>query len=141
MNTSITPTQTTLSPFERLHGMMEDIFPSSSLLRGTWNPAVDIKETDNSYTFLVELPGMNSEDLDVEITGEMLVIRGKREESNEDSKEGYLRKERYFGSFYWSFRIDGPIQADKVEASYNKGILEVVVPKNAQATSQRIQVK
>lgn len=141
MNTSITPTTTTLSPFERLHSMMEDIFPTTSLLRGTWNPAVDIKETDKAYTFMVELPGMNSEDLDVEISGETLVIRGKREENKEESQEGYLRKERYFGTFYRSFRIDGPVQADKVEAKYNKGILEIVVPKTAQSTAQRIKVK
>lgn len=132
---------TTLSPFDRLHGMMEELFPSVTFLRGAWNPAVDIKETDTEYIFIAELPGMNREDFEVELSGDMLSIRGKRDEVKEESKEGYLRKERHYGSFYRSFRIDTPVEADKINAEYNKGVLQIVVPKGETTKAQRIRVK
>jgi len=132
---------TTLTPIERLSSFMEDMFPVTTPFRGTWNPAVDIKENEREYVIQAELPGMNREDLDVHLTGDMLVIEGKRQEAKEEKAEGYVRRERSFGSFYRSFRLDHKVEPNLIEAEYKDGILTVRVPKLQQPPPQRINVK
>lgn len=138
MNTLLTPSST-LAPLERLSTLFEDVFPNTNLLRGMWNPLVDIKETDKELVFLVELPGMNREDLEVEVVGEMLTIRGKREEVKEE-KDGYIRRERYQGSFCRSFRLDKPILENEISATYKDGVLTVRAPKAQPVKTQKVTV-
>lgn len=132
---------TILTPFERLSNFMEDMLPTSTLFRGAWNPVVDIKENEKEYVILAELPGMNREDLDVHVTGDVLVIQGKREEAKEDKREGFIRKERNFGTFYRSFRLESMVKPDHILAEYKDGVLKLVVPKAVQAEPKRITVK
>lgn len=140
MSKSLAPINN-LSPFERLSTMMEDMFPTSTLLTGHWVPAVDIKETDKEFMFMAELPGMNRENLDVDLVGDTLVIRGKREDVKEEKGEGYLRKERHAGTFYRSFRLDAPVKENEIDAEYRDGILKVIVPKAEPVKTARINVK
>src|SRR5581483_5167232 len=96
---------------------------------------VDVKETNSEITFHVELPGMKQEDIDVEFDGRTLVIRGKREFSEEDKKENYIRVERRYGSFERTFSIGSSIKRDEIKATYKDGILTLVLPKtNGDAT-------
>lgn len=120
---------------------MEDLLPVTTPFRGAWNPAVDIKENDKEYQILAEIPGMNREDLDVHLTGDTLVIKGKREESKVDKAEGYVRRERSFGTFYRSFRLEEMVKVDQIKAEYKDGLLRVTVPKVQQPAPQRIAVQ
>ena len=131
----------TWTPFERLNTMMEDMFPAGGNLLGNWTPAVDIKENEKEFTFLAEIPGMNREDFEVELVGDTLVLRGKREEAKEEKVEGWIRKERHFGSFMRSFRLDAPVKADQIDAQYRDGMLRITVPKAEPVKTARIAIK
>lgn len=128
-----------LTPLERLGSLMEDMLPSVPYLRGSWNPAVDIKETDEDFQFIVEAPGVNRENMEVELSGDVLVIRGKREEVKEE-KDGFIRRERFQGAFYRSFRLDAPVKEHEIHASYADGILTVRVPKAEPVKTQRVRI-
>mgnify|MGYP005838469767 CR=1 FL=1 len=106
----------------------------------TWAPVVDIAETDNDLVVRAELPGMKREDIDVEVTGESLTIRGERK-FDEDAKDQYIRVERPYGPFQRSFTIGVPVQADKVKAAYRDGILEVTIPKAEEVKPKKIEIK
>lgn len=131
----------TWTPFERLSTMMEDMFPAASNVLGSWAPLVDIKETEKEFVFLAEIPGMNRENFEVELVGDTLVIRGKREEAKEDKAEGWIRRERHVGTFMRSFRLDTPVKQDMIEAQYRDGILQITVPKAEAVKTARIAIK
>lgn len=141
MSTTLLPT-TPVSPFERLNQMMEDLFPATPhLTPRTWFPPVDIKETDKELTFLAEIPGMIRENIEVEMVGDTLILKGKKEEEKVEEKEGWVRKERSHGSFQRSFRIDVPVKPEDVTAEYRDGLLKVVLPKLEVAKPQKISIK
>jgi HSP20 family protein len=125
------------SPLDRFNEF-EKLFDSligSDRVMNVWTPRVDVKETNSEITFHVELPGMKQEDIDVEFDGRTLVIRGKREFSEEDKKENYIRVERRYGSFERTFSIGSSIKRDEIKATYKDGILTLVLPKaNGDAT-------
>lgn len=136
--TNLTPTP--LFPTERFNSLLEDLFdlpkhPSN------WIPAVDIRETEKEYRFLIETPGMNKEDLDIEVMGDMLTIKGKREDIVEEKSDQFIRRERKFGRFARSFKLDNPVKAEDVLADYTHGVLTVTVPKAAIKEAQRVPVK
>lgn len=105
-----------------------------------WAPVVDILETDNDLVVRAEIPGVNKDDIDIEVTSESLSIRGERKCPDCD-KEKFLRIERPYGPFERSFTIGVPVQADKVKATYRDGILEVVIPKAEEVKPKKIEVQ
>ena len=105
----------------------------------TWSPVVDILETDTDLVVRAELPGMTRDEIDVEVTSELLSIRGERK-ADEESKDKCIRIERPHGPFQRSFTIGVPVQPDKVKASYRDGLLEIVVPKAEEVKPKKIQV-
>ncbi|MEN6357692.1 MAG: Hsp20/alpha crystallin family protein [Armatimonadota bacterium] len=105
----------------------------------TWSPVVDIIETQSDLVVRAELPGMNRDDIDIEVTGESLTIRGERK-FDEAAKDEYIRVERPYGPFQRSFSIGVPVQPDKVKASYHDGLLEVTIPKAEETKPKKIKV-
>ena len=106
-------------------------------------PAVDITEDDKAYKIAAELPGMSEKDIDVSITGDMLVLKGeKRQEREEKEKNRYLA-ERSYGSFQRNFAIPDGIDRDKIVAEFSKGVLTLTLPKtpDAQKQQKKIEVK
>ncbi|MBM7555407.1 Hsp20/alpha crystallin family protein [Halanaerobacter jeridensis] len=88
----------------------------------------DIKETDDAYTIEAELPGMDKENIDLELNNNYLTITADNEEVIEEEKDNYIRKERRTGKYQRSFRLSN-VKQDEIEAEYNDGILEVNLPK------------
>lgn len=105
-----------------------------------WSPSVDVMENENEIVLHAELPGLKQEDIDIELTGETLTLRGERKFENEERKDNYVRVERSYGRFQRSFTIGVPIQHDKVSASYRDGVLEVHVPKSEATKPRKVQV-
>lgn len=105
-----------------------------------WAPTVDIYEDASEIVLKADLPGVKQEDIDIEITGETLTVRGERRFEDTQRKENYVRMERSYGSFQRSFTIGLPIAQDKVQASFNNGILEVHLPKSEETKPKKIQV-
>lgn len=105
----------------------------------TWAPVVDILESESDLVVRAELPGISREDIDVEVTGESLTIRGERKVDEQDGAK-YLRVERAYGPFQRSFSIGIPVQPDKVKAAYRDGVLEVTVPKAEEVKPKKIEI-
>lgn len=106
-----------------------------------WIPALDMIETATEYVVRLEVPGIHKENLDVNLTGELLTITGKREFAPEIEGEGYLVKERVFGKFARTIRVPTPVAEKKVLAEYQDGVLLVHLPKETPAPATKILIK
>jgi HSP20 family protein len=103
-------------------------------------PAVDVVEKDNEFVVTAELPGLDEKNLEVEVSGDLLTIKGeKREEKEEKGKNTYLSERRY-GSFQRSFGLPDSVDRGKIVASFEKGVLKVMLPKTAQAVTQQKKI-
>ena len=115
--------------FERFNKMMEEFLGNGGDFPVGWMPTVDVKDTPKELTLIAELPGVNEKDIEVEVVGENLTIRGKREFNVEEKKDDYVRIERNYGSFLRTFALDVPVKPDKITANFKDGLLTVTVPK------------
>ena len=123
--------------FDRFNNLLSpEPFP-----RQDWLPPVDIKETDAAYVLHMEVPGVRSEDLDVELNDATLTIRGARQSEDESTESGYVRRERHQGSFVRQFRVPHAVTADDLTAGMKDGVLEVTIPKKGSSASRRIPIK
>ena len=104
-------------------------------------PLVDVSETKDKLLIKVDLPGLEAKDVNVSVSGDILTIRGKKEKGEEEKDEHYYHCERYCGSFQRSFRLPVNVQADKVEATFDKGVLKITLPKTEGAKKKEIEVK
>jgi HSP20 family protein len=103
------------------------------------SPAIDIDETDEEYLVSADLPGIKKEDIQIECSGNQLMISAERKyESTEGRKQE--RRERFYGTFQRSFTLPAGVDADKIQANYESGVLTVRVPKGEQIKSKRIQI-
>lgn len=108
---------------------------------GDWSPEVDIYENADKILVKAELPEMDMKDIDVKIEGNVLRIRGARKLEHEDRRDGYHRVERSFGSFIRTFTLPQTVDADRVSAAYDRGVLRVTLPKKAEAKPKQITVQ
>ncbi len=104
-------------------------------------PSIDVYETDKDITVEVELPGMDEKDIDITINDNVLTISGKKESEVTEKDKSYYRHELSYGSFQRSIELPGDIDEDKIEATYKKGVLKVVLPKTEQSVSQRKKIE
>lgn len=109
-----------------LNNLFDNDFFNVMSNRGNFR--ADLKETNDSYLVVADLPGVKKGDIDIEFQNNNLVITAKRDESVEDSKESYVRRERHYGEFRRSFYIDN-VDEDKVEAKFEEGVLRILLPK------------
>ena len=94
-----------------------------------WMPRIDVKTTGDDMVIYAELPGLSRKDIDVEVTDGLLTIKGERTSTTEKSEEGWLIRERSYGSFERSLALPEGIESEKITADYKEGVLEVHVPK------------
>jgi HSP20 family protein len=97
-------------------------------------------EKDNKLVVKAEIPGMKEEDIDVSVVGDTLTIKGERKAETEVKDEDYYRCERSYGSFFRSIPLPSAVDANKIEASYENGVLEVTLPKTAAAKRKKVKV-
>jgi len=107
---------------------------------GDFTARFDVKETKDAYVIKADLPGVKEDDLEVSLNGSMLTIRGKREEERKQEGENYYAIERSSGSFTRSFTLPDTADSDNVAADLKDGVLEVRLPKKAEAQPKRISV-
>ncbi len=103
--------------------------------------AVDVSETDDSFIVKASLPGINPEDLDISMTDNVLTIKGEIKMEEEKEGEKYHIRERRFGRFMRSLTFPVPVDADKIEATYENGVLTLVLPKAEEAKPKKIEIK
>ncbi|MGV2130834.1 Hsp20/alpha crystallin family protein [Agrobacterium vitis] len=149
------------SPFEALRGeidrLFDDFMPSSwrstdrslfsralpSLAGWAATPAVDVVEKDDTYEVTAEFPGLDEKNIEVKLSNGFLTIRGEKQEEKEERQKEYHVSERRYGSFQRSFQMPDSVDADKVEATFEKGILTVRLPKSVEAkkNERKIDIK
>jgi HSP20 family protein len=144
---------TDVSRWERdMDRMMEDFFgrrarswwPESWFRRGEMDvsaPALDVFEDKDDVVVKAELPGIDKEHIEVNLTDNLLTIKGEKKKEEEVKEENYYRCERSYGSFMRSVELPKAVHTDKVKASFKNGILEVRVPKTEEAKAKEINVK
>jgi HSP20 family protein len=105
-----------------------------------WIPAMDVIENDDHYVLRADLPGLSENDVNVELEDNVLTISGKRSSEHEERKGGYHRVERSYGSFSRSLTLPEGVNADGIEANFDKGVLEVKVAKPEQIKPQKVAI-
>jgi HSP20 family protein len=131
--------------FAALRHEMDRLFDSSfgpvSRTPGSfsrWVPALDVYQDKDQFTVVAELPGLKKEDVELSLHGGVLTISGERKQEKK-GEEGY-RNERFFGRFQRSITLPTSVDGNKVKATYQDGILKVVLPKAEEAKPKQIEV-
>jgi len=109
----------------------------------TWSPRVDVVEDENEYLIKADLPAIDKNDVKVTVEDGVLTVSGERksEQTEENDAKTYHRVERVYGSFTRQFNLPEEVDAAKVKATYNEGVLEVHLPKSPEAKPQHIDIK
>ncbi|MHB9133846.1 MAG: Hsp20/alpha crystallin family protein [Armatimonadota bacterium] len=107
----------------------------------TWAPRVDIVEMEDALTLHVELPGVKPEEIDIQITGDVLTLKGERKFEKTVKEKQYIRVERAYGAFQRSFTLGFPVNQQDVKANYQNGVLEITLPKAEAAKPKQIKVE
>ena len=106
-----------------------------------WAPALDISERKDAYLVTVELPGVKLDDLTITLEDGLLTIQGERQFAEDSSEQQFHRVERRYGAFRRAITLPAHVMADAVEASFEDGVLQVLVPKAEEAKPRRIEVR
>jgi HSP20 family protein len=113
----------------------------SNIVTSHWRPAVDIKEEADRFLITADLPGVDPKDIEITMDNGILTIKGERQSETRDEQEGYKRVERSSGTFYRRFSLPDTADAERIEATGNHGVLEVVLPKHEKVQPRKITVK
>jgi len=109
-----------------------------------WSPTVDVVETDNELALTAELPGVNPEDVDIEIGGNVLTLQGQKQDMwHEEAMKGERKMriwERSYGTFARSFTLLATVNANEIKAEFDKGVLTIHMPKTEEAKGRRIAI-
>jgi HSP20 family protein len=109
--------------------------------RGTWVPAVDVSETKDSVVVKSEVPGMDPKDINISLRGDLLEIKGEKKQKKEEKDENFHRIETHYGAFCRNVRLPVEVDPDKIEASYDKGVVKIVLPKKEEVKAKQIEIK
>lgn len=132
---------------ERINRIFDDtirtLYPTDGeeLEKGTWAPAVDIYETNDSFVVSADLPGLNKDEIQIDLKDNTLTLKGEKKFEEKVSKDNYIRVERAYGSFVRSFTLPQNVDPEKIKAKYKEGVLEITIPKKEEAKPKQIKVE
>ena len=132
---------------ERINRMFDDtirtLYPTDGeeLEKDTWAPAVDIYETNDSFVVSADLPGLDKDEIQIDLKDNTLTLKGEKKFEEKVSKDNYIRVERTYGSFVRSFTLPQNVDPEKIKAKYKEGVLEVTIPKKEEAKPKQIKVE
>ena len=135
------------SIFDQLQHEMNRAQPHSqktqdngNVVTSDWAPAVDIKEEDDKYILIADIPGVDPKDIDIHMENGILSIKGERDSELKTEHDGFKRIERKHGVFYRRFTMPEGVNADKIEAKSDKGVLTLSIPKQEAIKPRKITV-
>ncbi len=111
-----------------------------TLTTTTFAPPVDVYEDEHNVILKIEVPGIDEKDIDVRVENNTLTVHGERKFEKEEKEENFRRVERQYGSFTRTFTLPNTVDADKVQADYDKGVLKIQLAKKAEAKPKQIKV-
>ena len=141
------PFRSLITVQDRMNRLFSDVFVRPSLLETEgagvrdWVPAVDIFEDADNIVIKTELPGMDMKDIDVKMEDHTLTIQGERKLDQEEKRENYHRVERVYGTFHRIFALPSSLDAEKIHASYDRGVLTVTLPKKEETRPKKITIE
>ena len=149
----MTTTMTSWDLFEDLRAAQDELLQAtrgrgwwpgqqrySDASTAVWAPAVDISERKDAYLVAIELPGVKADQVEITFEGGLLTIQGERHFAHDSADEKMHRTERYYGAFRRSITLPNHVEADKIEASAQDGVLQIMVPKAPDVQAKRIRV-
>jgi HSP20 family protein len=125
--------------FERFFG--EAGTDPSDVVTSQWAPRVDIREEADRFVIFADIPGVDPQEIEVQMDKGILTLKGERAEEASAEGKGYSRRERAWGAFHRRFALPDSADADGITASGRHGVLRIDIPKRPQATPRRIQVQ
>ena len=106
-----------------------------------WIPAMDLVESPQHIVLKADLPGLTDEDVKIEVEDNVLTVSGERKAEHEDKREGFVRVERAFGAFRRSLTLPEGVDAERVTASFDNGVLEIRIPKPEERKPRRVAIR
>jgi HSP20 family protein len=134
---------TRIDPFRELATLFQNFAEPTGkdqLTAGNFVPPVDVYEDEHNLVLKLEVPGVEEKDLNVSVENNTLTIQGERKFEKEEKEENFHRIERRYGSFLRTFKLPNTVDAEKVDANYEKGILKITLAKRAEAKPRQIKV-
>ena len=115
----------------------------AGLVPAEWSPKIDVLEREGQFVVRADLPGMNKEDVKVDVSNDRLTIHGERKEEKKEEREGCCYSERRYGSFYRAIPLPEGVDAAKTTADFRKGVLEITMPSTArpETKARRIEIR
>jgi HSP20 family protein len=124
----------------RLFGAMFDTPVTNGNVARRWMPAMDLVENDDSFVLRADLPGLSEDDVKIEVEDRVLTVSGERRAEHSESQDGYQRIERAFGTFSRSLTLPEGVDPETVTATFDRGVLEVRIPKPEERKPRRIAI-
>ena len=135
-------------PFRDLMGIQGELnrlfgrtYAGDGGVESAWMPPLDVSETQDRFEVTLELPGIDPADVDVSVEDSVLTVQGERKLGSETDQESFHRIERRYGRFVRSLSLPSTADAERIEATFDKGVLSIRVPKVEQAKPKKITVK
>ena len=129
-------------PFsQEVNRLFNTLFDLSDSGVERWVPAMDLMEADDHFVLRADLPGLGEEDVSIEIQDNTLTISGERTSEHEERQRGWYRLERSFGRFSRSLTLPEGVDPEAVAAEFDKGVLEVRIPKPEERKPRRVAIK
>ena len=123
------------------HQHFDQPFEETQAAAGSWSPLVDVFEDNEGITLKVELPEVDAKDVDIQLEGNALTLRGERKLEHVDKQEGYHRVERSYGAFSRRFTLPSTVETGNVTAQSRDGVLRIFLPKKAETKPRQIKVQ
>jgi HSP20 family protein len=128
-------------PFSReVDRLFDTFFGTDRDQARRWVPPVDLVEAEDHFVLKADLPGLSEADVSIEVQDGTLAISGEREAEHESSERGWYRIERAFGSFRRSLTLPDGVDAERISASFDRGVLEVRIPKPEERKPRRVEI-
>src|SRR5437764_7271743 len=129
-------------PFSsEINRLFDTLFePSTANRAQRWAPAMDLVEADDHFVLKADLPGLGEDDVTIEVQDNVLTISGERKAEHERKEKGFYRLERSFGRFSRSLTLPEGVNSEAISANFDKGVLEVSIPKPEQRKPRRITI-
>jgi HSP20 family protein len=104
-------------------------------------PSLDVFEEKDELVVKADLPGMNKDEIEVTVTGDVVTIKGEKKKEEEVKEKDYYRRERSYGSFVRSVQLPCEVKSDQIKANFKDGVLEVRMPKTEEAKKKAVAIK
>ena len=134
-----------LSIFDEMNLMVRNVFNDDWNLPvyrdSIWNPAVDVKENEESFVLTADIPGLTKKDVKISINNRVLNLHGERKEEKENEDGKFYYRERHIGSFSRSFQLPETVNEDGIQASFRNGVLSIELPKLEESLPKDLEIK